>query len=305
MYFIIILCLIFLFNSPVVFAEVDEPFYLYKKTETITHVPWYYLAAIDQYESQLSLNNEEPHYSFFDPIEWYGLTNMNQDPNIITIQMHNGAGKDGTGNKEASLENHEDQLFTLATYLSTYSPTETELKNAIWRLYERPLSVKTILQNAKVYKQFNTTDLSEKAFPIPSNHHYSYQSTWGSGRGFGGRRIHEGCDIFAHYGTPVQSTAYGTVEIMGWNTYGGWRIGIRDLDNTYHYFAHLQHFDSELEVGSIVAPGDIIGSVGASGYGPPGTSGKFPPHLHYGLYRDDGYTVYSYDPYPKLKLWEQ
>ena len=28
------------------------------------------------------------------------------------------------------------------------------------------------------------------------------------------------------------------------------------------------------------------GGVGSSGYGPPGTSGKFPPHLHYGMYKD-------------------
>ncbi|WP_297992138.1 M23 family metallopeptidase, partial [uncultured Anoxybacillus sp.] len=57
--------------------------------------------------------------------------------------------------------------------------------------------------------------------------------------------------------------------------------------------------------GSIVEPGMLIGSVGSSGYGPPGTSGKFPPHLHYGMYKDNGYTEWSFDPYPYLKQWER
>jgi peptidoglycan LD-endopeptidase LytH len=45
--------------------------------------------------------------------------------------------------------------------------------------------------------------------------------------------------------------------------------------------------------------------VGSSGYGPPGTSGKFPPHLHYGMYKDNGFTEWSFDPYPHLKMWER
>ena len=57
-----------------------------------------------------------------------------------------------------------------------------------------------------------------------------------------GSRIHEGTDIFANYGVPVHSTVYGIVEMKGWNKYGGWRIGIRDINNKYHYFAHLNGF---------------------------------------------------------------
>ncbi len=65
--------------------------------------------------------------------------------------------------------------------------------------------------------------------------------------------------------------------MKGWNRFGGWRIGIRDINNTYHYFAHLNGFTKGLKVGEIVEPGQVIGSVGATGYGPPGTSGKFRP----------------------------
>jgi murein DD-endopeptidase MepM/ murein hydrolase activator NlpD len=93
--------------------------------------------------------------------------------------------------------------------------------------------------------------------------------------------------------------------MKGWNRFGGWRIGIRDINNNYHYFAHLSGFAKDLKVGQLVEPGTLIGGVGSSGYGPPGTSGKFPPHLHYGLYKDNGFTEWSYDPYPHLRLWER
>ncbi|MCK9907196.1 M23 family metallopeptidase, partial [Frankia sp. Cpl3] len=82
-------------------------------------------------------------------------------------------------------------------------------------------------------------NLGQHHFPIPKQYSYSFNNTWGSARGWGGNRIHEGTDLFADYGTPVLSTGYGVIEIIGWNRFGGWRIGLRDMDNVYHYFAHL------------------------------------------------------------------
>ena len=73
----------------------------------------------------------------------------------------------------------------------------------------------------------------------------------------------------------------------------------------YHYYAHLSGFSKQIEQGKVVSPGEIIGWVGNSGYGKPGTQGKFPPHLHYGLYRDGGLTDWSFDPYPYLLRWER
>jgi len=92
---------------------------------------------------------------------------------------------------------------------------------------------------------------------------------------------------------------------MGWNPFGGWRVGIRDTDNFYHYYAHLSGFNKKIKQGDIVTPGVVIGWVGSSGYGKPGTQGKFPPHLHYGIYRDNGSMEWSFDPYPLLKKWER
>lgn len=158
---------------------------------------------------------------------------------------------------------------------------------------------------AAIYNHFGRLNLDDHAFPLPLRSDHSYRSTWGTPAAGEEKRIHEGTDIFADYGVPVKATSYGIVEMKGWNNYGGWRIGIRDINNNYHYFAHLNGFSKEIQAGMVVEPGMIIGGVGSSGYGPPGTSGKFPPHLHYGIYKDNGYTEWSYDPYAHLRLWER
>ncbi|WP_323125849.1 M23 family metallopeptidase [Gracilibacillus oryzae] len=219
--------------------------------------------------------------------------------------MFHGTGKDGDGDGLAHIENDLDILYTVGNYLQRYGHSEQDIKAALWNYYHRDLAVLSIMNYARLMKQYNRLTFDTTSFPIPKGYNYSYRNTWGDARGFGGRRIHEGTDIFANYGTPVRATTFGIVELKGWNKFGGWRIGIRDTYNRYHYYAHLNGFAEGIEVGDIVEAGDTIGSVGSSGYGPPGTSGKFPPHLHYGMYKDDGKSEWSFDPYPYLKKWER
>ena len=276
---------------------------LYKKTEAETQVPWYYLAAIDQYERK-TRQDDRLISIHFPEHEWFGVMNIDQNPSEKAIQLHHGIGLDGNDDGLVDPDDPEDQLYTMSMLVSRYGISELDIQKALWDYYERPLAVKTIKQTAKIYRTYQTTDLDEVVFPVPKHFNYSYRSTWGDRRGFGGRRIHEGTDIFAGYGTPVRATTYGTIEIMGWNRFGGWRMGIRDLNNIYHYFAHLSGFEADLEIGTIVEPGDVIGYVGSTGYGPPGTSGKFPPHLHYGMYKDNGENQWAFDPYPFLKKAE-
>lgn len=285
---------------------------LYQQVEAVTNIPWYYLAAIDQYERNIRQSRKDLPKAegvsgiYFRPEEWAGLTNPNrEDDNPLSIQFFDGIGADGDGDGKASLSNDMDVLYSFARYLLNYGPSHSQIKIALWDYYKRDKTVGMIIGKAKIYKHFGRIDLDDHAFPLPLRSNFSYRSTWGDARGWGGRRIHEGTDIFANYGVPVRATAYGIVEMKGWNKYGGWRVGIRDINNNYHYFAHLNGFAKDLKIGQVVEPGQIIGSVGSSGYGPPGTSGKFPPHLHYGIYRDNGYTEWSYDPYPHLKLWER
>lgn len=285
---------------------------LYLKYEALTQVPWYFLAAVDQFERNIQqVRKDIPKRDttisiYFSPEYWAGALNLDKEnPSLESILFFDGEGKDGNGDGKAERTNDEDALYTMSEFLAKYGFTWEDFKIALWDYYHREQTVNQIMTIAKIYHHFQTIDLRKKVFPLPLFHNYSYRSTWGDRRGWGGRRIHEGTDIFASYGVPVRSTTYGVVEIMGWNKYGGWRVGIRDIHNVYHYYAHLSGFNSDVKEGHVVEPGTVIGYVGSSGYGKPGTSGKFPPHLHYGMYKDNGRTEWSFDPYPSLRLWEK
>ncbi|MBE1444372.1 M23 family metallopeptidase [Paenibacillus sp. OAS669] len=292
-----------------VFADRKD---LFDKMSAVTGIPWYYLAAIDQYERTINLARKRPHSSsgligiHFTELQWCGMMNPDhEDTNEGTIALFNGIGRDGSGDGKADRKNDQDLLYSMASLLLKHGSVEEDLRIGLWEYYQNTRSVDRIQEFAKIYSKYDTLDLHEHAFVLPPNADYSYRSTWGASRGWGGYRIHEGTDLFAGYGVPVRSAAYGFIEEMGWNPYGGWRVGIRDLNNVYHYYAHLSGFNKEVKKGDIVAPGQVIGWVGSSGYGKPGTSGKFPPHLHYGMYRDNGLTEWSFDPYPHLRKWER
>ncbi|KUP05300.1 peptidase M23 [Bacillus coahuilensis m2-6] len=285
---------------------------LFQKMEAATQVPWYYFAAIDQYDRAFRFSRKEVENPtsiisiYYTQEEWAGQLNPStDDTNEKTIQFFNGIGKDGDGDGLADRRNDEDVLMAMAHHILSYGIDEDNFRIAMWEHYHRDKTVGIVLGKAKIYKTYGHINLDEKAFPLPLRFNYSYKNTWGDARGWGGRRIHEGTDIFANYGVPVRSTCYGIVEMKGWNRYGGWRVGIRDINNTYHYYAHLSGFSEGLAVGQVVKPGELIGGVGSTGYGPPGTSGKFPPHLHYGMYKDNGATEWSFDPYPHLRAWER
>lgn len=289
----------------------DQRKELFDRIAALTGIPWYSLAAIDQYERTIGLAKKRPQPKgligiYFSEVEWVGLLNPDhEDKNAQSIALFNGKGKDGDGDGLADRNNDADLLFTMADFLLQYGVAPEDFRIGLWEYYQNTRSVERIGQFARIYAAFDTLDLHQHAFPLPLGSDYSYRSTWGASRGWGGYRIHEGTDLFAGYGVPVRSTCYGIIEVMGWNPYGGWRVGIRDLNNVYHYYAHLSGFNKEVKEGDIVKPGQTIGWVGSSGYGKPGTSGKFPPHLHYGLYRDNGLSEWSFDPYPYLRKWER
>lgn len=124
--------------------------------------------------------------------------------------------------------------------------------------------------------------------PIAKTFPYSDYDDFGVGRDYGYRRRHLGHDLMAAVGTPVIAVESGKVEALGWNQYGGWRIGIRSFDGLrYHYYAHLRQnrpYAEGLELGDTVMAGDVIGYVGRTGYSATeNTNGIEQSHLHYGL----------------------
>jgi len=135
-------------------------------------------------------------------------------------------------------------------------------------------------------------------FPVTGDYHYS--DTWGAARTYGGERKHEGTDIMCDAGTHICAAAPGKITRIGWNELGGWRIGVTDKNGAYYYYAHLSGYASGVKKGVYVEQGDVIGYAGDTGYGPEGTSGKFAPHLHFGMY----YNGEAFNPYPYLCYWE-
>ncbi|MBO8171461.1 MAG: M23 family metallopeptidase [Bacillaceae bacterium] len=139
--------------------------------------------------------------------------------------------------------------------------------------------------------------------------HIAYEDTWGASRSFGGNRTHEGTDLMADHGTPLVSVCDGIVIRKGWNRLGGWAVTILDLDHPQmsYYYAHLSRYADDLHIGKRVKAGELIGYVGDSGYGDVGTTGQFPPHLHFGIYvRESWLSLESeaVNPYPFLKMWD-
>lgn len=128
-----------------------------------------------------------------------------------------------------------------------------------------------------------------KAFlPIAKNYSFSHYDDFGNSRSYGFKRTHLGNDLMGSIGTPIIAVESGVIENIGWNQYGGWRIGIRSFDTKrYYYYAHLRKnhpYAEGLEEGSTVKAGDVIGYLGMTGYSTKENVNNINvPHLHFGM----------------------
>lgn len=128
-----------------------------------------------------------------------------------------------------------------------------------------------------------------KAFsPIAEGWYYEGYDDFGQSRTYGYARRHLGHDMLGSVGTPIVAVESGRVEAVGWNQYGGWRVGIRSLDGKrYYYYAHLRKdhpYTPLVKEGAYVTAGDVIGYLGKTGYSlTENTNNIEIPHLHFGL----------------------
>lgn len=128
-----------------------------------------------------------------------------------------------------------------------------------------------------------------KAFsPIAAGYGYSHCDDFGAGRSYGFRRKHLGNDLMGSAGTPIVAVEGGIVEALGWNRYGGWRVGIRSFDRKrYYYYAHLLKdapYAPGLSEGQTVSAGDLIGFMGRTGYSDTENVNNIEVnHLHFGM----------------------
>ncbi len=93
-------------------------------------------------------------------------------------------------------------------------------------------------------------------------------------------RAHTGVDFAAPIGTRVRSAADGVIEFMGDDGGYGKVVRVTHPGRITTVYAHLNQFTDGLKRGSRVTQGQVIGTVGMTGW----TTG---PHLHY-EFRVDG-----------------
>lgn len=116
------------------------------------------------------------------------------------------------------------------------------------------------------------------SFPISGGGNKNIQSFWADPRE-GGKRSHEGVDIFAPKGTPVLAVTDGIIGYTGEKGLGGKQVWLRDgIFGKSIYYAHLDSI--AVSKGKRVKLGDTLGFVGNTG-----NAKTTPAHLHFGIYK--------------------
>jgi hypothetical protein len=127
------------------------------------------------------------------------------------------------------------------------------------------------------------------------------------GDSYGGLRTdvpgnwHHGDDIFAALGTPVVAVSDGTLNRVGWEKLGGWRLWVRDAAGDEFYYAHLSGYAPADLQSNRVRAGQVIGFVGNTG-----DAITTPPHLHFEIHpRSLLHLAYNgaVDPTSYLEKW--
>ncbi len=128
-------------------------------------------------------------------------------------------------------------------------------------------------------------------FPVDGPH--SYADTWGAPRS--GGRTHKGCDIMAARGTPAVACVSGRITSLSRADVGlgGKYYWLSGDNGTGYYGCHLESLASDIQVGTRVVPGQVLGYVGNTGNAAGG-----PCHLHFEIHPGEGAAV---DPYPTLR----
>lgn len=186
--------------------------------------------------------------------------------------------------------------------------------SVVWQVKKLPvmqeqLTIYTRMENECTKQEVKGLLSEMKCFPVQEDEQqketYYFENGYGAARTYGGDRKHEGIDIMSSNNQAgyfqIRSVSDGVVEQMGWLPLGGYRIGIRSKAGFYYYYAHLDSYSDTMKVGKKVSSGEILGTMGNTGYGEEGTKGKFAVHLHFGIYRQVKGKETSLNPYYILR----
>ncbi|NLL80095.1 MAG: M23 family metallopeptidase [Clostridiales bacterium] len=228
------------------------------------------------YELDKETWGEEVHIEWIPFLSYFAAKGGGEFPNGTVQKMEKTA--DSLINGETDMKTLTEDLKYYDYYLEAY----TAVLGGMVGEYR----IETLDEDGnKVWKEC----YGLKAFsPIAKGFPYNDYDDFGASRSYGYARPHLGHDMMGQVGTPVVAIESGYVEAIGWNQYGGWRLGIRSFDGKrYYYYAHLRQnfpYCKDLEEGSIVTAGDVIGYMGHTGYSKKENVNNIKTtHLHWGL----------------------
>ena len=160
-----------------------------------------------------------------------------------------------------------------------------------WVLQGPPARARTEPLNA-ITRVRRASTAEERAFPVRGRHDLGTAVN-----GFGGGRGHDGQDIFAECGTPVDAARAGRVVEVATGGAEGNYVVLKTSDGRQHAYLHLLHPHS-VSRGDRVGAGDRIGSVGQTG----NAQGC---HLHFELWTSPGRFTggHAMNPRPALSRW--
>jgi hypothetical protein len=170
------------------------------------------------------------------------------------------------------------------------------------RLSRRDRQARLLARLQRAHRPLKLTPplgLPRYVFPVAGP--ASYTDSYGAARS--DVSWHHGDDIFARLGTPVVAVADGTLNRVGWEQLGGWRLWVRDRLGNEFYYAHLSGYTRTALRGKRVKAGQVLGFVGDTG-----DAFGTPFHLHFEIHprsllplRYDG----AVDPTTYLERWER
>lgn len=114
----------------------------------------------------------------------------------------------------------------------------------------------------------------------------AYGDSWGAPRS--GGRLHEGTDMLAPTGTPLQAVVSGSTT-QGWNRLGGITVSVHGDNGNRYYYAHLSAYEG---IPGRVEQGQVIAYIGDSG------NATGTPHLHFEIHPGGGLAV---NPFPSVR----
>jgi peptidoglycan LD-endopeptidase LytH len=141
--------------------------------------------------------------------------------------------------------------------------------------------VRTVPRRRKKHRRVSkplkvTPPLGQSEYVFPVAGASDYIDTYGAARSDVSGKWHHGDDIFAPLGAPVVAVASGTINRVGWERVGGWRLWVRDGSANEFYYAHLSGYAPSDFHSRFVEAGQVIGFVGNTGDAFGGAS-----HLHF------------------------